>query len=141
MTEVQHIIKYWPVIVAVIGGLALAIASLRYRLPELVKRVETMEGMRAPTSLDHNELVKRIELVEIESNKRPTGKDIDRAVASFNTICKFNQVSCQKCTEAAISQVRLDIDSKLSSLYELINQQAVVIARTDERVAILINKS
>ena len=113
MFDFQHLLKYWPVFLTTIAGLALAIAAIRYRIPDLVKRVEMIENLKRPSIQDHEELVRRVEIMESESAKHPSNKDLEKAVTSFSTICKFNQGTCQKSTEQAIHQVRRDIDDKL----------------------------
>ena len=137
MFDFQHLLKYWPVFLTTVGGLALAIAAIRYRIPDLVKRIEMIENLKRPSTQDHEELVRRVEIVESESARHPSTKDLEKTISNFQTICKFNQVTCQKGTEKAIHKVRQDIDDKLSALYELFNKQAVVIARVDERIAAL----
>ena len=107
-----HILGNWSVVVAAVGGLALLIAAVRYRIPDLARRLEKME-----------------------KTKHPSETDLETAVTSFQTVCKFNQVSCQKTTACQINQVRNEFTKQLSGLVELVNKQAVIIARVDERVA------
>ncbi len=112
MTPISHITGNWSVIAAIVGGLGLIIAVVRYKIPELTKKVEAMERTEYPTK-----------------------QDLEVAIESFRTVCKFNQVTCQKGVNCQINKVREDLDGKLSQLYVLINKQAIIIARVDERVA------
>lgn len=116
-TPITHVTGNWSVVAAVIGALGLLVAVVRYRIPELQKKVEAME-----------------------KTKHPTKHDLEVAFESFRTVCKFNQASCQKGVHCELDKVRRDLDDKLSSLYDLINKQAIIIARVDERVATLHEK-
>ena len=109
---ISHITGNWPIVAAGISGLALLIGAVRYKIPELCRKVAAMEKI-----------------------KHPSTKDIEVAIDSMRTVCKFNQVSCQKGVECELNRVRADLDEKLSSLYDLVNKQAIIIARVDERVA------
>lgn len=107
-----YLLGNWPVIVAIASGLGLLIAAVRYKIPDLARRLES-----------------------VESAKHPSESDLNMAVGNFQTVCKFNQVSCQKATACQINKVNDDMKEKLADLYELIHAQAIIIARVDERVA------
>ena len=108
-----QILGWWPAAVGCVGCIAAVIVAVRYKIPDLARRVEAME------------------------TKNPTKHDLNTVVDSFRTVCKFNQATCQKSNAAQIEKVRRELDQKLSDLYDLINKQAVIIARVDERVAAL----
>jgi hypothetical protein len=114
---ISHITGNWPIVAAGISGLALIIGAVRYKIPELTRKVAAMEKV-----------------------KHPSAKDIETAIDSMRTVCKFNQVSCQKGVECELNRVRADLDDKLSGLYDLVNKQAIIIARVDERVATIHDK-
>lgn len=76
----------------------------------------------------------------MEKVQHPSDKDLEMAIDSFRTVCKFNQVSCQKGVNMEINKVRKELDQKLSALVDLVNKQAIIIARVDERVAVLHEK-
>jgi len=108
-----QILGWWPAAVGCVGCITAVIVAVRYKIPDLARRVEAME------------------------TKNPTKHDLNTVVDSFRTVCKFNQATCQKSNAAQIEKVRRELDHKLSDLYDLINKQAVIIARVDERVAAL----
>lgn len=105
-----HVLSWWPILVAGATGVVATAIAVRYKIPELVKKVETME------------------------TKNPSKDDLKKTVENIHTVCKFNQVSCQKALDSKISKVKDDLDNKLSELYELVNTQAILMARVDERV-------
>ena len=121
------------------GGLALAVASVRYRIPDLVRRVEKLEAEQSPSREDMERIGGRIEI--LENQARPTQEDLERAIAAFQTVCKFNQISCQKMNSVELVKLRKEIEVRISGLYDLINKQAVLLGRVDERVAALSNQS
>lgn len=112
-----HITGNWPIVAASLAAAGLIIATVRYRIPELSKKVAAMEKVQ-----------------------HPSDKDLEMAIDSFRTVCKFNQVSCQKGVNMEINKVRKELDQKLSALVDLVNKQAIIIARVDERVAVLHEK-
>ena len=109
-----HVLGNWPVVVAAVTGLGVLVAVIRYKIPELVKKVDAMENADYPST-----------------------KDLETSLSNFQQICKFNQVTCQKGIHCEINKVKMDIDKKLSDLYDLVHKQAVLMARVDERVAAL----
>lgn len=111
---VTHVLGNWPVVVAAVTGFGLLVAVVRYKIPELVKKID-----------------------EMEKGDFPSNTDLKQAFENFRTICKFNQVSCQKGIHCELDKVKTDIDAKLGALYELVHAQAVLMARVDERVAAL----
>ena len=133
------LLDYWPVGVTAIGGLALAVASVRYRIPDLARRVEKLEAEQNPSREDMDRIGGRLET--LENQARPTQEDLERAIAAFQTVCKFNQVSCQKMNSVELVKLRKELDVRISGLYDLINKQAVLLGRVDERVAALSNHS
>lgn len=116
-TPISHLAGNWPIVAAAASLMILVIGAIRYKIPELTKKVEAMEKTNHPTS-----------------------KDLDKAFDSFRTACKFSQVTCQKGVNVELDKVRRDLDKKLSALYDLVNKQAIIIARVDERVATLHEK-
>ena len=133
------LLDYWPAGVTAVGGLALAVASVRYRIPDLVRRVEKLEAEQNPSREDMNRIGGRLEI--LENQARPTTEDLERAIAAFQTVCKFNQFSCQKMNSVELVKLRKEIEVRISGLYDLINKQAVLLGRVDERVAALSNQS
>jgi len=116
VTGVQ-ILGWWPIAVACVSGITAALVAIRYKIPELARKVEAME------------------------TKNPTKSELEMVVDSLHTVCKFNQATCQKSNAAQIAQVRSELHQKLSDLYDLVNKQAVLMARVDERVAVIFNFS
>lgn len=114
----SHFLGWWPMLIAAFGGLFATVIAIRYKLPELTKRVDAVEKGTA---------------------KNPSKKDLETSMESFHAICRFNRVSCQKALDAQVFQVKQDLESKLAELYELMNQQAILMARVDERVAYMHN--
>lgn len=114
MTTSTHFWENWPVILAVCSGLALAIAAVRYRIPDLARRVDKMEAGKYPTAIE-----------------------LERTITSFQTVCKFNQATCQKQTACQMHNMKSEFTKQLNDLIDLVNKQALVIARVDERIAAL----
>jgi hypothetical protein len=114
----HQILGWWPMLVAICSGIMATAIVIRYKLPELTKKVEAMTK---------------------ENAKRPSKKDLEITLDSFHSICKFNQVSCQKELDLKMIKIKQDVEEKLGELWELINQQAILMARVDERVAIMHN--
>jgi hypothetical protein len=113
-TPVSHVLGNWPIVVAAVSGFGLLVAVVRYKIPELVKKIDKMEKADYPSTLD-----------------------LSKALENFQVVCKFNQVTCQKGIHCEIDKVKADIDGKLAALYDLVHAQAVLMARVDERVAAL----
>lgn len=126
-----------------IGSIAAAFVVIRYRIPDLARKVKALETEN-PTNKDMahvaetvKDLAKKIEELE---DLCPSMKDLDTVVDSFRTVCKFNQVTCQKGNAVQMGKVKQDLEGKLAGLYTLVNNQAILMARVDERVAaILLN--
>ncbi len=110
-TPSTHLISNWPIYAAMMAGLALAIAAVRYKLPELARRISVMEDA-----------------------KHPTKDEMTLSLDGFQVTCKLNQVSCQKATAGQISAVKTDLNEKFTKLVDMIHKQAITIARIDERI-------
>ena len=113
-TPLSQFWENWPTVLAVCSGLALAIAAVRYRIPDLARRIAIMEA-----------------------GKYPTTSELEKTINSFQVVCKFNQASCQKQTACQMNTMKSEFTKQLGDLINLVNKQALVIARVDERVAAL----
>ena len=103
----------WPVLVA-IGGFFLAlIYAIRYKIPDISKRLESLEKACAKT------------------------KDVSTAIDSFSTVCKFKQVSCQKQNQAETAKMLKDLSSQMAEIYEKLNHLAVSYADVAAKVEII----
>ena len=51
-----NLLDYWLAGAATVGGLALAIASARYRIPDLIRRIEKLEAERPLAARTWNQL-------------------------------------------------------------------------------------
>lgn len=111
-----QILGWWPIAVACVSGFTAALVAIRYKIPELARKVEAME------------------------TKNPTKSELEMVVDSFHTVCKFNQASCQKSNAVNTLSLKKEMDEKLSDIYDIINEQKVMTARIDERVEILLGR-
>ena len=118
----DELLKLWPIAVSMVLAVAAMIATYKYRIPEIVRRLEKLEAQVRPSSDDFDQIVGRVSGLEKENH--PTSRDLDRVVANLNTVCKYNQVSCQKMSAAELVKLRKEIYTSISGLYELINKQA-----------------
>ena len=73
----------------------------------------------------------------MEAGKYPTTSELEKTINSFQVVCKFNQASCQKQTACQMNTMKSEFTKQLGDLINLVNKQALVIARVDERVAAL----
>jgi len=141
MTNIHaQILGWWPVAVGVCVSFAAAFAALKYRIPDLVTRMADLETK----SDKHSECLNRasglIERVdELEDGEKVKG-ELATVVDSFHTVCKFNQATCQQSNAINTLKLKNEMDAKLSGIYDIINEQKVMTARIDERVAILLSR-
>lgn len=146
MSGYDQFLKLWPIVVSIVLVVAAMITTYKYRIPEIVRRLEKLESRVRPSSDDFDQIVGRV--YGLEKEEHPTNRDLDRIVANFQTVCKFNQVSCQKMNTAELAKLRKEMDTilrkeiatKFSSLTDLLHAQAVLLARLDERIAHLSNQ-
>lgn len=114
-TIFSHLKGMWP-FAAVGGGFILAlIITIQYKMPDLAARVLKIE------------------------KKGANNQDLERITKDFQTVCRFNQVSCQKEMEYRWSALNKDHDKKLSELYEKLNELMVENGKLVAKVEILIN--
>ena len=112
-----HLKPWAPAIGTVLGFLFALVIAVRYKLPDLTKRVEAMEK---------------------SDKQKTTSKDITQALDGFKTICQFNQATCKIENEHKWNQIRNEIDNKLSALYEKLNDLATSNAELVAKVEILL---
>jgi len=111
-----HIKLYWPIFTSATGLLIAILVVVRYKLPDLTRRIEAVE------------------------KKGANSTDLDRAIDGFQTVCKFNQVSCQKENQHAWAKLIKEYDKKLGDLYEKLNALQVANANLVAKVEILIEE-
>lgn len=111
-----HMKPYLPYAGAIGGFILALIIGTRYKIPDLTRRMVTLE------------------------NKGAKNKDLDKAIDSFHTVCRFNQVSCQKEVEHKTSVLVEDFNTKLGVMHEKLNGIAVTNANLCARVDILIDE-
>ena len=113
--EVQTNVKSLWWILTAIGGFFLAIIyAVRHKIPDLSKRLAALEKACAKS------------------------KDVTTAIDSFHTVCKFNQVSCQKQIQAETSKMLKELSSELAEIYEKLNHLAVLYADVAAKVEIIV---
>lgn len=132
---------WWPVAVGVCVSFAAAFAALKYRIPDLVNRMGTLEEKQEKHTECLNNAKGIVERVDDLEDKTPDKTDLATVVDSFHTVCKFNQASCQKSNAVNTLKLKDEMDSKLSEIYNIINEQKVMTARIDERVEILLSRN
>lgn len=71
--------------------------------------------------------------------KGANSTDLERAIEGFRTVCKFNQVTCQKENQHGWTVLRKEFDEKFSDLHEKLNSLAVSNAELIAKVELLIN--
>ena len=115
MEQVLTYIKsLWPVFIAASGFIVVLIIAVRYKLPDLTRRIEALEKKGAKV------------------------KDIDSAIDGFHTVCKFNQMTCQKEIAQQWAENLIEFDKKMGALYEKLNKIAVSNAKLVARVEVLL---
>lgn len=132
---------WWPVAVGVCVSFAAAFAALKYRIPDLVTRMATLEEKSEKHTECLNNAKGIMERVEDLEEQTPDKTDLATVVDSFHTVCKFNQASCQKSNAVNTLKLKDEMDAKLSDIYNIINEQKVMTARIDERVEILLGRN
>lgn len=111
----QHFKPLWPVLAAAAGFLIAIFVAMRYKLPALIKRVDNIETVAA------------------------NNKDLERAISDFQTVCRFNQVSCQKEMEHRWAKIERQHEERLGELYERLNELMVENGKLVAKVDFLIN--
>lgn len=117
---VKHVLGNWSVVAATITALGLLVAVVRYKIPELAKKVAEMEVAN-----------------KSQPNKEDIAIDMAKLVKEFQAHCKANQATCQRSVNIELVRVQREIDKKLDTIAAITNAQAVVIARVDERIGAL----
>ena len=112
----KHILGNWSIVAATITALGLLVAVVKYKIPDLAKKVAAME---------------------LSNKDQPSRADLTITLEGFKNQCHLNQAVCQKAVNMQMAAARKDIDIKLDALTQLVNLQAIVIARVDERIAAL----
>jgi hypothetical protein len=103
-----------PVFSAIFGFLIAMFIAMRYKIPDLTRRVGKIERAGADV------------------------QDLDRAIDSFHTVCRFNQVSCQKEIEHRQAKLIAALDVKLAKMYERVNALAISNAALEAQVKLLV---
>lgn len=140
-TFAAQYLGWWPVAVGVCVSFAAAFAALKYRIPDLVTRMSTLEERHDKHAECLNNAKGLVERVDDLEEQTPDKTDLATVVDSFHTVCKFNQASCQKSNAVNTLKLKDEMDAKLSEIYNIINEQKVMTARIDERVEILLARN
>ncbi len=99
-----------PVLGAALGFALALLYAVRYKIPDLTRRLSELE------------------------QKGAKGADLSRAIDSFHTVCRFNQVSCQK-------EIESKLDKKLSMMHTKLNELAISNADVSAKVELLLSKN
>ena len=106
--------RLWPIAIGVFG-LAIAIAvAVRYKLPDLTRRIGVLENNGAKCT------------------------DLNTAIDGFRTVCKFNQVSCQKEMAHNWGLLQKEVDEKLGLIHEKMNAIALTNAQLIAKLDVLL---
>lgn len=115
-----HVKPMLPVLGAIGGFILALIIGFRYKIPDLTRRMESLE------------------------KKGAKNKDLNSAIDSFHTVCRFNQVSCQKEVEIntrdLMGELDGELDVKLAEMYDKLNKLAISNADLAAKVQILIRE-
>jgi hypothetical protein len=114
MDQVLTYIKLWPIVVAVFGIYIAIVIAVRYKLPDLTRRIEALEKKGAKST------------------------DLTTAIDGFRTVCKFNQVSCQKEMQHKWGLLQKEVDEKLGLIHEKMNAIAITNAKVITKLDILL---
>ena len=109
-----YIKSLWPVFIAASGFLVVLLIAVHYKIPDLTRRIEALEKKGAKVT------------------------DIDSAIDGFQTVCKFNQMSCQKEIAQQWAENLVEFDKKVGALYDKLNKIAVSNAELVARVEVLL---
>ena len=113
--EIQtHFKILWPILTAIGGFFLACLYTIRYKIPDLTRRVLALEKAGAKS------------------------KEVAAAIDAFHTVCKFNQVSCQKQIQAETAKMLKEINSQMAEIYEKLNQLAVSYADVAAKVEIIV---
>lgn len=107
-------IRLWPILAAAFGISIAVVVAVRYKLPDLTKRIEVLE------------------------NRGVKSTDLSTAIDGFRTVCRFNQVSCQKEIESKWGLLQKEVDEKLGLIHEKMNAIAVTNAQLIAKIDILL---
>jgi len=140
-TLFEHAKESWPTLSAVIAALVALIVAIRYKIPDLTRRIIVIESKPSrDTDIDNSmnsidDLRSRMEAVE---NKSASGVDLNRAIDGLQTICKFNQATCQKEAAIALAKRNKENDNKLGAIYEKLNQLSIQVAGLEKQIDFLV---
>ena len=109
-----YIKSLWPIFIAASGFIVALLIAVHYKIPDLTRRIEALEKKGAKVT------------------------DIDTAIDGFSTVCKFNQMSCQKEIAQQWAKNLVEFDKKVGALYERLNLIAVDNAKLVARVEVLL---
>lgn len=107
-------IKLWPIGLAVFGFSIAIVAAVRYKLPDLTRRIEILEKKGAKSA------------------------DLNTAIDGFRTVCQFNQVSCQKEMQHKWGLLQKEVDQKLGLIHKEMNAIAVTNAQLITKLDVLL---
>ena len=105
---------YWHIISTVFGFAIALLITIRYKIPDLTRRIEAIE------------------------KKGAYSKDIKLAIDGFSTVCKFNQATCQKSQDHLWMSRMKKFDEKHDVLLEKLNSLAISNANLVAKVELLI---
>jgi hypothetical protein len=115
-TTVHEIISLWPVLVAT-GGFVLAfLYGVKYVLPGLAKRIDALEMKAAEKG------------------------DLESAIDGFHTVCRFNQVSCQKENQVNTTKLFKELDGTLGEIFNKVGGLAVANAELSTKVEMMLKE-
>lgn len=114
-----HFKPLWFIASGSIGFILAVVYALRYKFPDLHKRLTALEKA---------------------GEKSLVNGDLESAIDSFHTVCRFNQVSCQKENEQHMVKLMQDLDKKLETLYEKLNNIALCNAKLTAKVELLVER-
>lgn len=104
---------YWPIASTIFGFSIAFLVTIRYKIPDLARRMEAIEEKGA--------------------------KDVKLALDGFSTVCKFNQVTCQK-SQDHLWMIRMKkFDAKNDALLEKLSELAVSNANLYAKVDLLLS--
>jgi len=116
MNTATNLLGWWPIVSASLFGAVAAIIAIRYKIPDILKRIALID--------------------ERMSSK----KDMLNCAASKTDRCNYQQSECQKKNMQMVEFARKEVSLEVATLNAVVNSLSNTLVRIDERVSMLLNE-
>ena len=125
----ESLIKYWPLIIVVVGMLIAGAVTVKYKIPSLSKKIVDLEAVAHKKEVGVTDLMKLVKKTELYKDGRPLylHKEI---YDNFTKECQL--LLCRK-----IDGIRLSIEKRLDAMDESREKARGEAVKTREGVAAL----